>query len=79
MNISEKYKIVFKEFGLHIKELREKRNISIEKLSDETGIKKEYLKKIENGNAYGVKINKHIFKIAKALKISFSEIFDFKY
>ena len=68
----------FKTFGKHIKKLREERSITIEELSEKTGIRKEYLLKIENGTAYGVKIEKHFFRIAKGLKISFSVLFNFE-
>lgn len=76
MNISEKIKAAFKQLGKHIQMLREERNISIKELSERTGIRKEYLKKIENGIAYGVILDKHLLKIAKELKVRLSELFD---
>ncbi|MBQ2644939.1 helix-turn-helix transcriptional regulator [bacterium] len=78
MYISEKIKKEFIKFGQHLEELRKERNISIKELSARTGIRKEYLKKIENGNAYGVKLETHIVKIAKAMNITLYKLFDFE-
>lgn len=78
MNISNKIKIKFIKFGENLKKIREKRNISIKELSEKTGIRKEYLKNIEKGIAYGVKFEKHIVKIAKAMNTTLYELFDFK-
>lgn len=78
MRITETLKNEFKLLGQRIQKLREERNISIKKLSEKTGIRKEYLKKIEIGNAYGIMLNAHIVKIAKVLNTDLSEIFDYK-
>lgn len=78
MNIEKKVKATFKQLGLHIKKLREERGISIKEISDKTGIRKEYLEKIEQGNAYGVMLNTHLVKIAKELKVKLSELFDYE-
>ena len=77
MNIDEKVKHEFKKLGLHIKKLREKRNVSIKELSKKTGIRKDYLNKIEDGSAYGVLIERHLLKISKILKISLYELVDY--
>ena len=55
------------KLGKRIKEQREKRQITIKELSEKTGIRAEYLKKIENGKATGIRFS-HIFIIAHALK-----------
>ena len=64
--------------GQHIKNLREERNMTLKEMSQKTGIRVEYLKRIEAGIAYRVKINEHLYKIAKALKITMVELFDFE-
>ena len=76
MIISYELKIKFKKRGQQIQILRNIRGICIEKFSKATGIRKEYLEKIEKGNAYGIKIDKHLIKIAKVLNIKLSELFE---
>lgn len=46
-------------------------------MSDLTGIRMQYLQKIEEGSAYGVLINKHLQKIAKVFGIELYKLFDF--
>ena len=53
--------------GNNIQKYRNEQQISIIELSEKTGIGKEYLRKIENGQAYGILLDKHLFKIANAL------------
>lgn len=77
MNINEKEKKDFILLGNHIKKLREKRNLTIKDISVKTGIRVEYLQKIEKGLAYGVLIYKHLFKIAMVLQVEMFELFDF--
>ena len=76
--INEKIKQDLILLGLNIKKLREARNLTLKDVSLKTGIRVQYLKKIENGTAYGVKIEKHLYKISKALSINFAEMFNFK-
>ena len=76
--MEEKYKQKFKLLGIQIKKLRDERNLTIKELSEKTGIKKEYLEKIENRTAYGVLIDKHLLKIAKALKVHFYQLLEFE-
>lgn len=78
MNIDKKLEKSLKQFGLHIKKLREKRCITLNELAEKTRIRKDYLQKIENGTAYGVKLENHLLKIAKVLKISLYELFNFE-
>ena len=78
MKLSEKIKVSFIQLGLHIRMLREKRQLSLKELSKITGIRKEYLSKIEQGNAYGILIERHLFKIAKSFDIKLSELLDFE-
>lgn len=78
MNMSKKVKNAFKKLGVHIQKLREERKISISELSQFTGIRIDYLKKIENGTAFGVMLERHLAKIAQALKIRLYELFDYE-
>ena len=78
MNIDEKLKQDFILLGKHIKKLREERNLTIEELSEKTGLRAQYLQKIEAGLAYGVMLEKHLAPLAKVLKIKIYELFDFK-
>ena len=61
--------------GSKIAEIRHKRGISLSKLSRESGVSKGYLSELENG----IKENPNIEildKIAKALDISVSDLFE---
>lgn len=58
----------FKIIGQNIKENRKKKGITLEEVSQKTGIRIAYLKKIENGEAFRVS-TKHLFLIAEALNI----------
>lgn len=78
MQISDSIIIVFKLLGMHIKRLREERNISLQELSEKTNIRKEYLNRIENGNAYSIKLNTHLVKIAKVMNVKLSDLIDYK-
>lgn len=60
---------MFKNFGENVRKQREKENITLEELSKKTKIRKQYLKKIENGKATGIKVS-HIFIIAHAININ---------
>ena len=71
-----KHEKEFKKLGEKIKELRIKNNMSIKKLSEKTGINTSYLYKIEQGKAYGICIEKHLYKICCAFKIKISELFE---
>lgn len=64
MNEEEMLKI----FGENVRKQREKENITLEEMAKKTKIKKQYLQKIENGNAAGIRCS-HIFIIAHALNI----------
>ena len=77
MNIDEKIKQDFVKLGLHIQNLRKERNITLQELSEKTGIRVKYLQKIENGIAFGILIDRHLLKIAIALNVHFYQLFDF--
>ncbi|MCM1003119.1 MAG: helix-turn-helix transcriptional regulator [Candidatus Gastranaerophilales bacterium] len=59
---------IFKILGQNIKYIRELKEISLEQVSQKTGIRLQYLKRIENGEAYGVTTTQ-IFVIAEALNV----------
>lgn len=78
MKISEETKKDLVLLGLRIKNLREERNFSINELAKKAGLRAQYLKKIEQGAAYGVLLNKHLAKIVYALDIKMSVLFSFE-
>lgn len=59
-------------FGLKMKQFRQKRNISLQELSNQTGLSKSYLNEIENGKKYP----KHdkIAQLATALNCSYNDL-----
>jgi transcriptional regulator with XRE-family HTH domain len=74
MNISEESFI--ENLGRHIRQLREKKNISQEALADDCGIPKIQIGRIERAE-----INttiRTLIKIANALEIEPKELLDFK-
>lgn len=77
MDIKEEYKIMFKKLRLRIKELREEKGLSLEELAHKSGIRKEYLQKIEQGKAYQMKLCRHANAIAKVLNKKVYDLFDF--
>ena len=78
MRYNERFKQECILLGKHIIKLREERNMTIKELSIKTGIRPQYLKKIEAGIAYRVSLAKHLLKIAKCIKITISELFRYK-
>ena len=73
--MKEEIKSQFIQLGQNIKTMREEKKITIQEISEKTGIRVEYLKKIENGTAYGILIDKHLSRIANALRVKLSELF----
>ena len=64
MNEEEMLKI----FGENVRKQREKENLTLKDVAEKTKIREQYLQKIENGNAAGIRCS-HIFIIAHALNI----------
>ena len=58
----------FKDNRKNIKSKRLEKNISLEELSSNTGIRTEHLKKIESGTALKFKLSQ-LFLIARTLKV----------
>ena len=61
-------KRILKIFGRNVRKQRLIKKITIENLAEKTGIRKQYLERIERGEAVGVSMG-HLFSIAKALEI----------
>ena len=55
-------------FGKNVKKYRLIKKFSIRKLSEKSKIRTEYICKIEQGNAKGVKTS-HLFALAEALQV----------
>ncbi len=69
-------KAIYISIGKRIKQLREERNLTQEKLAEKSGLSIDYIGKIEvNINQPGLKA---LIKIADALKVQLKEIFDFE-
>ena len=66
---------LIKEFGLRIKQLRTKKNISQEKLSFTTGFHRTYIGMIERGERNISLSNMAVF--AKIFEMNVSELLDF--
>ena len=66
---------ILKEFGLRIRELRTKQNLSQEKLSFKTGFHRTYIGMIERGERNISAIN--LKRISDALEIPIIELFKF--
>ena len=62
-----------KKFGENIREFREERSMAIEELSTITGIRAQYLKRIELGTAKRLNVD-HIFIFAEAFNLKPHEI-----
>jgi transcriptional regulator with XRE-family HTH domain len=73
MNISEESYILY--LGIHIRQLREKKNMSQQDLSNDSGVTKSQIARIERAQ-----INttiKTLIKIANALEIETKELLNF--
>lgn len=78
MKIDEELKQDFILLGKRIRKLREEKSLTIKDVSLKTGIRIQYLQKIEKGIAYGVLIDKHLLKIAIVLQVKMSELLNYK-
>ena len=69
------YKKILKQLGQRLKEKRKEANLTQEQLAEIVGIHPTYVGKLEGGkNNPSVKM---VYKITRALKIKFCDIFDF--
>ncbi|MCQ2754420.1 MAG: helix-turn-helix domain-containing protein [bacterium] len=71
--LSKGQKDIFKLIGKRVKEERELKGWSVEELAQKTGIRKEYIQKIEKGIAYGLAWSKYV-KLTMSFKIPLSEL-----
>jgi len=78
MKYDEEYCKICEQLGNHIKSIRESKGISLKEVSTNTGIRQDYLQKIESGKAYHMRVNRHLFKIADALKITIRKLMKFE-
>ena len=69
-------KFILKEFGLKIRELRTKQNLSQEKLSFKTGFHRTYIGMIERGERNISLTNIAVF--SKAFEMEMSDLLNFK-
>ena len=75
---SQYQKDMFILIGKRVKEERELKGWSIEELSKITKIRKEYIKKIEAGIAYGLIFSKYT-KLANAFNVHLADLVKEKY
>ena len=61
-------KLFFEFIGARIKYYREKNELTIDELASKSGLRKQYIEKIESGRAYGLTTTK-FFRIAEALEL----------
>lgn len=73
MDMDEKKVRLFKTIGKNIKNVREEKGITRKEVSEKINIRKEYLKKIENGECSGLTAD-HLFKIANALNVEAKDL-----
>lgn len=68
------YNHLFKKLGERIEYLRKKKKMTQEELAEKSGLHRAYFWDIENGRNISIKT---AYKIAQALDVSLSELFDF--
>ncbi|HUD19234.1 MAG TPA: helix-turn-helix transcriptional regulator [Patescibacteria group bacterium] len=68
------YNILYQKFGERIEKLRRAKGLTQEELAEKAGLHRAYFWDIESGRNVSVKT---AYKIAKALGVSLSELFDF--
>lgn len=73
--MANNYKHLYKQLGERIEELRKQRKFTQEDLAQICGLNRSYFWNIENGRNISIKT---AYKIARALDVSLSELFDFK-
>ena len=64
-----------KEFGLHLRRLREAKKLSQQELADLADLAKKTITRIENGNATAT--NDVMISLARGLAISLKDLVDF--
>lgn len=73
MNTSKVKKLILKQFGFNVRNIREEKNLSQEKLAEKCNLHRTYVSDIERGERNVSIIN--IYKIATALNVKADRIF----
>lgn len=68
------YTFLYKKLGERIEELRKQKGITQEELAAKAGLHRAYFWDIENGRNISIKT---AYKIARALGVTLSQLFDF--
>lgn len=68
------YNFLYQKLSKRIEELRKKKGLTQEQLAEKAGLHRAYFWDIENGRNISVKT---AYKIARALGVPLSELFDF--
>lgn len=61
-------------FVFVVKDIRKSKNISLNKLSEKTGISKSYLQELENNRKFNITLDK-LYKIADVLNVNIKDLF----
>lgn len=62
-----------KTIGRNVNRIRTEQNLTLSALAEKSGIRKEYLTKIENGQAPNINLN-HIDRLCNTLKILIADL-----
>jgi XRE family transcriptional regulator, regulator of sulfur utilization len=68
------YQILYQKLAERIERLRKQKNMTQEELAEKAGLHRAYFWDIENGRNISIKT---AYKIARALGVSLSELFNF--
>ncbi len=68
------YNLVYQKLGKQIEKLRKARGLTQEQLAEKAGLNRAYFWDVENGRNISIKT---AYKIACALKVSLTELFNF--
>jgi len=68
------YNFLYQKLSGRIEELRKKKGLTQEQLAEKAGLHRAYFWDIENGRNISIKT---AYKIAHALRVKLSELFDF--
>lgn len=68
------YNFLYQKLANRIEELRKKKGLTQEELAEKAGLHRAYFWDIENGRNISIKT---AYKIARALGVSLSELFNF--
>ena len=74
--MKEEYKGLYQQFGLNVVYYRKKKRLSQEKLAELTDLSLSYIKQIESKREFKNVTFTTLEKIAKALNISISDLFN---